>query len=324
MILITGNAGFVGTYLTASLLKGGLKLSGIDIVPAKNTDVRQIVGNILDRNTVLEAMQDVDTVIHLAAAHKDFGITKDQYFDVNVNGTKNLLEAASNMGVKKFIFYSSVSVYGEQSPTTEETPPQPYNYYGASKLAAEQEVQKWANEDSSRTVIIIRPTVVFGIGSKANIFRLIRQVCDGPFLQVGNGENIKSIAYVENLVEATIFLLERCSQGLHIFNYADEPHYKTLDLVNLIRSLAGEKQSGFYIPLWIAVLGGYGFDVLGKLTGIDFPITASRMKKFSMSTHHQATKIRSFGFVPPYSIEEGLRKNIEWYLMEKKSKQTAL
>jgi len=107
-------------------------------------------------------------------------------------------------------------VYGEQSSTTEETAPRPINPYGASKLAAEQEIVRWANEDKSRTAIILRPTVVFGPHSKANIFRLIRQVCDGRFLMVGSGKNIKSIVYVKNLVDATIYLKDKCQAGLHI------------------------------------------------------------------------------------------------------------
>ncbi len=315
MILITGNAGFIGTYLTSVFLKNGSEVRGLDIHPRTDVELgfTQVEGNILDRNIVRQSMVDIDTIIHLAAEHKDFGVTEVEYFKVNEQGTKVLLEEASKSGIKKFIFYSSVAVYGAQSGTTEDTPPAPNNPYGASKLAAETLVTSWCKEDPSRTAIIIRPTVVFGPNSKANIFRLIRQVCDGRFMMIGNGENIKSVAYVENLVAATVFAMEHCSKGLHTFNYADEPHLKTKDLVSLIRKVSGRKSRRFYIPLNLAVMGGKFFDVLAKITGKDFSITGARMKKFATPTFHKAEKIRSLGFTRRYSIEEGLKKNIAWY-----------
>jgi nucleoside-diphosphate-sugar epimerase len=320
MILITGNAGFIGKYLTSSLLEKGQEVRGIDIRPRMDSlaGFKQINGNVLDKDIVRQSMAGIDCVIHLAAEHKDFGITEDKYFKTNVDGTKTLLDAASETGIKKFVFYSSVAVYGAQSSTTEETAPRPINPYGASKLAAEKEITRWANDDKSRTAIILRPTVVFGPNNRANIFRLIKQICDGTFLMVGRGDNIKSIAYVENLVDATIYIMERCSPGIHILNYADEPHLQTKELVNLIGRIAEKKPSKFFIPLDIAAVGGYGFDILGKITGIDFPITAARMKKFTMPTYHRAERIRSFGFIPKYSIEEGLKRNVEWYLGKKK------
>jgi nucleoside-diphosphate-sugar epimerase len=315
MIFLTGNAGFIGKYLTTLLIGKGNSLRGIDIRPRKDIvyGFTQVEGNILDGTIVCQSMKDIDTIIHLAAEHKDFGVTEADYFRVNEQGTKTLLEEATNTRIKKFIFYSSVAVYGAQSNTTEETPPVPNNPYGASKLAAERLVTAWAKEDPSRTAIIIRPTVVFGPHSKANIFRLIRQVCDGRFLMVGNGANVKSIAYVRNLVDATIYLKEKCRNGLHVFNYADEPHLQTKDLVRLIGTIAGRKPQRFYIPLSLAVAGGSGFDLLGKMTGIDFPINTARLKKFTMPTHHHAKKIRDFGFTPRFTIEEGLRQHIEWY-----------
>jgi GlcNAc-P-P-Und epimerase len=321
MILLTGNVGFIGKYLTNVLLGKGHGVRGLDVRPQADAQdgFTQINGNILDKNIVKQSMTGIESIIHLAAEHKDFGITEEDYFKTNLDGTKILLNAATEAGVKKFIFYSSVAVYGDQSSTTEETTPRPANPYGASKLAAEKEIIKWAEEDRSRMAIIIRPTVVFGPNNRANIFRLIKQVCDGTFLMVGRGENIKSIAYVENLVDATIYLLDRCSAGINIVNYADEPHLQTKELVNLIGRIAGRRPNNFFIPLSFASAGGFGFDILGKITGIDFPITAARMKKFTVSTYHRAERIRSLGFKPKYSIEEGLKRNVEWYFGQKKA-----
>ena len=169
MHLMTGNAGFIGKYLTSALINAGQEVRGLDIRPRKDMEkgFTQREGNILDKDIVREAMVGIDSIIHLAAEHKDFGISKEEYFKVNGEGTKVLLDAAAEMNIKKFIFYSSVAVYGSCQPSSDDTIPQPNNFYGASKLRAEEEIREWARADASRRVVIIRPTVVYGPGNHA-------------------------------------------------------------------------------------------------------------------------------------------------------------
>lgn len=321
MILITGNAGFIGKYLTNALLKKEYKIQGLDIRPRRDTldGFTQIDGNILDREAVCTAMAGTDCVIHLAAEHKDFGISKEQYYKVNVEGTKVILEIASESQIKKFIFYSSVAVYGAQQPSSDGTSPKPNNEYGISKYQAETAIVDWAQKDKSRNVLIIRPTVVFGPRNQANIFRLVKQVCDGNFIWVGNGSNIKSIAYVENLVDATIFLLERLVEGMRAVNYADMPHLTTKEIVSMIAQKAGVKMPKRKIPLPVAIPAASVFTILGNLMNKDYPITSARIRKFNTSTCHKAEKIFSMGFIPRFSIEEGLEKMVNWYLEQKNS-----
>lgn len=320
-VFVTGDAGFIGRGIVQRLLSQGSIVSGLDTMSTdfRNDAYRQHHGSILDSSAVREAMKGVDVVIHLAAEHKDFGVTQDSYFRVNRDGTKRLLAAAAELNVKKFIFFSSVAVYGDQDIPNEETVPQPSNNYGVSKLAAEELVVSWAAKDSKRSATIIRPTVVFGPHSRANIFKLIAYVCDRRFIWIGNGENIKSIAYVENLVDATMFLMERATPGLEIFNYADEPHMTTRELVDLIASTAKVPFPKRSIPLGVALTGACLFDILAKLTGRDFSINSARIRKFNTSTCYRAEKIRSLGFTPRYSIAQGLQHNIRWYIEEKKA-----
>jgi nucleoside-diphosphate-sugar epimerase len=315
-ILVTGDSGFIGSYLTKYLEDNGHQVFGIDINPQKKNEVRYrfCVGDILDESSLSKTPQDIDCIIHLAAAHKDFGISKEEYYRVNVDGMSSLLRFANERRIKKFIFYSSVAVYGENQPSTEITAPKPINHYGGSKLEAEMILKKWSENDLQREVVIIRPAVVFGPLNVANIFKLIKQVCDGKFFWVGDGRNIKSIAYVENLVEATVFLLNRMVAGCETFNYSDEPHIETHQLVAIISKISGRKVSRFHIPLSFAVLAAKVFDFLGKITRYDFPITSARLLKFNTSTEHRSDKIRGIGFQPSHTIEEGLQKNIQWYM----------
>ncbi|MFA6540357.1 MAG: NAD(P)-dependent oxidoreductase [Bacteroidota bacterium] len=316
MILITGDSGFIGSYLTKALMRSGLEVYGIDINSKKKYEInyQYIVGDILDDSSLSKLPADIDCIVHLAAAHKDFGISKEGYYRVNVDGMRSLLRFANERQIKKFLFYSTVAVYGENQPSTEATPPNPVNHYGESKLEAEKILALWGKENPEREIIIIRPAVVFGPLNVANIFKLIKQVCDGNFLWVGDGKNVKSIAYVENLVEATIFLLNRMEPGITIFNYSDEPHLQTRELVAIVAKLSSRKVSNFHIPLSVAVMSAKIIDFIGKIMQYDFPITSARIVKFNTSTEHRSEKIRKIGFHPPCTIEEGLQKNIQWYM----------
>ena len=321
MILITGNAGFIGKYLTSVLIGNGNEVQGLDIRPRKDIEkgFTQMEGNILDKDVAREAMIGVDSIVHLAAEHKDFGISKEEYFKVNVKGTQVLLEAASEQNIKNFIFYSSVAVYGSNQPSSDTTMPQPNNYYGASKLKAEEVIREWVRKDASRKVVILRPTVVYGPRNHANIFRLVKQVSDGKFIWVGNGSDIKSVAYVENVVDATVFISSRMEEGLHIYNYADSPHLTTKEIVHIIAASAGVNEPKIKIPWSFAMAAASTFDILGNLFGIDFPITSARIRKFNTPTCHKAEKIFALGFRPRFTIKEGLEKMVKWYIEQREN-----
>lgn len=315
-VLVTGDSGFIGNYLTSKLVRNGYPVVGIDINPNEDSFEQhpQIIANILDRESLARAMKRVDSIIHLAAEHKDFGITKEEYFKVNKEGTETLLDCAAEYDVKKFIFFSSVAVYGNQQCTTEETSPKPVNPYGASKLAAEVAIKDWVDQDHTRLAIIVRPTVVFGPMNTANIFRLIKHVCDGRFRWVGHGTCVKSVAYVQNLVDATVFLLGKMRTGIHIFNYSDVPHMTTQQLVDLISKKAGVRVSRLRVPLGLGLFIAKVFDILGRVLKHDFSLTSERIRKFNTPTLHHAEKIRVWGFKPSYSLEEGFESNVNWYL----------
>lgn len=314
-IAVTGDSGFIGSYLTRALMEQGHSVCGIDLNPQKKYEIHYpaVTGDILDGAALDQLPQDIDCIIHLAAAHKDFGVTQEEYYRVNVDGMRSLLKFASKRGIDRFIFYSTVAVYGDNQPSDESTAPAPINHYGGSKLEAEGVLKEWTAGNSARASVIIRPSVVFGPLNVANIFKLIKQVCDGKFFWVGDGKNVKSIAYVENIVEATLFLLNRLSPGIQLYNYSDEPHMQTRDLVAMISRLSKKPVSSFHIPLSAALVAAGIFDVLGRISGYDFPITSARIKKFNTSTEHRSGKIRSEGFRPSHTLEEGIEKNIHWY-----------
>lgn len=319
-ILTTGGGGFVGTYLCNSLVNEGHKIRIIDEIEerAQNSKFEYIHGSILNKEALLESMKNIDFVVHLAAKHRFFGVTKQEYYQVNEQGTRNLLSAMAKMNVRKLVFFSSVAVYGDVIDfTTESTDPHPNNHYGKSKLAAEKVVAEWVKNDPSRLAIIIRPTVIFGPYNKGNVYRLIRQIYYRSYVPIGKGKNIKSVAYVENLIDATLFLMNSNLNGFEIFNYADEPHLEYGELVKLIYQNLNRKSPGFSLPPGTMLKTALIFDKLFKFLGIEFSLKTA-IEKINKSTYHKADKLKRMGFVQRYSVQEGIKKMIEWYLSSKK------
>jgi nucleoside-diphosphate-sugar epimerase len=321
-ILITGSSGFIARFLIPALAAKGHAVIGIDnrTGPAFGDYFRFVHGNILDDGALESAMSDVDLIIHLAAEHKDFGIPESLYYQVNVDGTEKLLQHAGRRRIRNFIFFSSVAVYGDSPvPTNETSAPAPESPYGKSKLLAEKRLEAWAGQAPDRKVVIVRPTVIFGPYNYANMYRLVQSVARRRYVGVGDGANIKSIGYVENIAAAASFLTERMEPGVEIYNYADSPHMPTRDLIACIAKSLRVKVPSLRIPTPLAVACAFPLDLIARAMKKDLPLTAKRIAKFTISTQHHADKLLRAGFVPPCSLETGIQRTTAWYSADRRT-----
>lgn len=317
-ILVTGSDGFIGKHLICALLEDEHRIKGMDIQSGVICEKKyeKIIADVCDKQAVENAVKGVDLIIHLAAKHHDFGISRDEFFAANEGGTKNLLEAATKEKVRKIIFCSSAAVYGA-SEADDNTIPSPVSDYGSSKLAAEKAIEAWIKKDSSNSAVIIRPTVVFGIENLANMYNLIDKIITKRFFWIGEGENIKSVAYVENLIAAILFMMKNMKIGYQTYNYSDEPQMTTKQMVDIIARYSNSAVPKLKIPLLVAEIGGWITDIASKFTKINFPITGARIKKFKTQTLFKSDRIRKAGFKQPVPLEDGFRKTVEWYLSQK-------
>ncbi len=316
--LLTGSSGYIGSRLVPRLSQKGHTLRGVDRNDQKVNDLSTFVhGDLCDLEVAREAVNGVDQILHLAAAKGDWGISEEEYYRDNLDATRNVIEAGVEAGVKDWVFYSTVSTLGpHHEAVDEETGFNAINPYGASKAEAEKLFHQLAEDDPEVRVLIIRPSVVYGPGNppSTNIYRLVDAIYNRRFAVVGSGEAIKSTSYIENLLEATLFLMERMEQGVQTYIYVDEPALTTGTLVERIYKLLGKSPPSWHIPLSVASPIATVSDWAADLTGIDFPITAARIEKFNRSTNFDASKIREEGFEQPVSNENALRTTVEWHL----------
>lgn len=309
-ITIIGGSGFVGTKLIGNLIDTPT-LNLINIDKQQSSSYPQItkIANVLDKVRLKELLKGQDVVILLAAEHRDDVSPTSLYYDVNVEGMRHTLEAMEANGVNRLIFTSSVAVYGLDKDNPDESfPADAFNHYGKSKWEAEQVLQEWYKTHSDWNVNIVRPTVIFGEGNRGNVFNLLNQIASGKFMMIGDGKNQKSMSYVGNVVAFLEFLIQHKREGYNVYNYVDKPDFTTNDLVYHTGEILGKKIPTTHIPYWIGMLGGYGFDVLAFISRKKLTISSVRVKKFCAVTKYDSTKAMSSGFVPPYSMEEGLRR----------------
>ena len=310
-ICVIGGSGFVGTRLI-SLLKDDKTVLNLDKAPSALHGVLTQTGDVREPESYTSQLAGQDVVILLAAEHRDDVSPTSLYYDVNVEGMLNVLNAMDVQGVKNIVFTSSVAIYGMNQPTppTETSPEAPFNHYGKSKWQAEQVLQKWIAKGEERNALVIRPTVIFGEENRGNVFNLLKQIYTGKFLMIGNGRNRKSMAYVGNIVAFMKYKLEAEFSGMEIFNYVDKPDFDMNTLVSEIYRHKGLSAPKLRIPYPIGILGGYCFDLLAKVTGKKLPISSIRVKKFCSSTEINADKLEVSGFVRPMDFKEGLQQTL--------------
>ena len=311
LISIVGGSGFVGTALSNSLAKkqvvfriGDLKKSARFSDKSDILDVRSVVD--------LETKLAGDMVVNLAAVHRDDITDRDEYYSTNVEGARVLCEVCEEKGINKIVFTSSVAVYGfAPSGTGEDGSISPFNEYGRTKALAEDVYREWREKDpENRSLIIVRPTVVFGEGNRGNVYNLLNQINSGAFAMIGNGKNKKSMAYVENLSAFLVKCIES-DKKYAVYNYVDTPDFTMNELVSLVRGkLRGKSSVGIRIPEFIGLMAGYTADVLAKL-GVKLPISSIRVKKFCASSEFSSAKHELDGFEAPYTLQEGLDRTLE-------------
>lgn len=320
-IVLIGASGFVGTRLIDLLKQDADKysLKNVDLLPSHFFNDITVIGDVRDQAQMDEQLREADVVVLLAAQHRDDVTPISLYYDTNVGGMKVTLNSMEKNGIKRLIFFSSVAVYGlNKKNPNEEHPADPFNHYGKSKWQAEEVLQGWYKTHPDWNINIIRPTVIFGERNRGNVYNLLKQISSGKFLMVGKGENVKSMAYVGNIVAFVKFMIDNCTTGYNVFNYIDKPDTNMNDLVALVEKVLKKNIPSTHFPYWMGMMGGYCFDILAKITGKKFTISSVRVKKFCAVTQFDSTKAMTSGFVPPYTLQEGLARTLEFEFVHPK------
>lgn len=314
MVLVTGATGFVGRHITRMLLAYGWSVKAAvrsrDRLAHLDPAVQGYVVGPIDGTTDWgDILQRVDVVVHLAARVHVLRDTDanplESYREVNVYGTRRLLEACVESGVRRFVFMSSVKAVGEatatEDPFTEVDSCNPEDAYGLSKLEAEQIVMDYGRSGKIE-VTILRPPLVYGPGVKANFYRLMRAVDAGLPLPFKNVDNKRSMVYVKNLVDAVRVCCEHPGAVNQVFFVADDQPLATPELISEIAAAMGKRPRLIGVP--VSMLQG-----VARLFGM-----TEEINRLIGSLVVSIEKIkRLLNWSPPWSVSEGIRNTVNWY-----------
>jgi nucleoside-diphosphate-sugar epimerase len=312
-IAVIGGSGFIGTRLTDLLLDAEHDVRIVD----KNDSVKypqlRRVGDVRNTAEIVDACRGCDVIYNLAAEHRDDVRPISLYDDVNVQGARNVCEAAVALGINEIVFTSTVAIYGFSEQELDENAAINYiNDYGRTKYEAEQVYLEWVKGDPARRLRMVRPTAVFGEGNRGNVYNLIRQLGKKHFLMVGDGSNRKSIAYVGNIAKFLVFLMGLEGEQTEIFNYADKPDLQMKELVPTVREAFG---FGASLPMKLPFSLVYPIagllDLIAVVTNKSFPVSRVRIHKFRSNSQFSTAKLLAAGFEPEFDLRDALSRTIK-------------
>lgn len=318
MVCIVGGSGFIGTRLSQCFAKSGQAFNIVDKAPSRAFPGHVQLADVRNLDALRQSITSNVPLINLAAEHRDDVRPLSLYDEVNVGGARNLCTVAREKNIRTIVFTSTVAVYGFAPIGTDESGKvAPFNDYGRTKYEAEQVFKAWqAEAPRERTLVIIRPTVVFGEQNRGNVYNLLRQIASGRFVMVGSGQNRKSMAYVENVAAFIEYSLS-FKPGVHIYNFIDKPDFTMNQLVGAVKRMLGQhEQIGFRLPYAVGYAIGKGFDLVAAITGKRLAISSIRVKKFCANSVYN-TAINETGFVPPVPLSQALEQTIRHEFIEK-------
>jgi nucleoside-diphosphate-sugar epimerase len=312
-ILVTGASGFVGQALCAELVGRGYLVraairTNADLVPA-GCEILQI-NNISASTDWSAALEDVDTVIHLAARvhvmRENLLNPLEEFRNVNVKGTEQLARAAAANGVTRFVYVSSVKVNGESTidgeRLNEASLPKPLDAYGRSKWEAEQVLHQIESQ-TGLGIVVIRPPLVYGPNVKGNFARMLEMLRQGIPLPLASVRNLRSLIYVRNLVDALIVCATTSKAVGNTYLVSDGEDMSTPDLLKYMGNAIDCPVRLFPFPLAF-------LNFIGRVIR-----RSNQVSRLVGSLRVDTSKIRNeLGWIPPFSAQQGLHATGEYFV----------
>lgn len=321
-VLITGGTGFIGSRLALRCRAGG---DEVRVLAQRNTEAEEenargleaegvevIEGSVTGPSAARRACGEVEVVYHLAAAQHEANVPDSHYYEVNVQGTRNMLEAAAEAGVQRFVHGSTIGVYGlgNGGPVTDATPLDPDNIYGVTKLEGEKVVRTYFDR---MAIPIVRISETYGPGDR-RLLKLFRGIAARRFVRIGRGRNLHHPIYIDDLVDGLRLAADRPTAAGKTFVLAGPAAITTDEMIDAISSAVGRKPPRLRVPLWPLTAAAVTLEKLLRPIGIQPPLHHRRMNFFVKSFHFDRTGAEeTLGFRPTTGFPEGARRTAEWY-----------
>jgi nucleoside-diphosphate-sugar epimerase len=317
-VLVTGAPGWLGTRLVELLCSKGYDTrcfvlnKGIDLSPIKKFNIEIIEGDITKKETITDAVKNIDTVVHCIGLIHPKKI--NDLYKINTQGTKNILEKSVESNVKKFIYISSNSAQGcnikREVLMKESDKERPEKNYGKSKYMAERVVRTFQNTGKINTVIL-RPCWFYGPGQPERQTRLMKMIKSGRPLIFGDGKNLRSMSYIDNIIDAIILAMNKDIANGKTYWIADKKPYETIEIYNIIADILGVKIKPHFVPKIVSLSLDIADDILQAI-GLyiqEVHVGGELIRDIACDISKAQKEL---GYNPKIGLREGMKRSVEW------------
>ncbi len=320
--LVTGANGFIGSNLVKRLIKEGYKVNSLvrkssDLKFLKEVATKLFYGDITDKESLPAAFKGGDKVFHVAGLAADWG-PYSLFEKINFEGTKNVAEVASNAGVKRFVYISTVAFHGfGKTNMTEDTPPaKKLIPYAKTKYLAEQWLWDFA-KSTGMEITAVRPGNVFGINDRTFISKYIDALLKGKFAEINRGRSKTCPVYIENLVDIMILVSNEQKAVNNAYIATDGLDITWHRFNTALAESLNVKLPDISIPYPVAMAAAqvyYRLHELLKIKSEPF-LTPYRVNNGGKDYHFSIEKLKThFNYSPKTGLREALNRTVEWYL----------
>lgn len=322
-VLVTGANGCTGSCLANELaLRGNvvrafvrqssdLSLLDKDLIDKGNLQL--VYGDLTDASSVEQAVAGTEHVYHIAALYRAAKFPDQAYWDVNVEGTRRVLESAAKHHVQRVLHCSTIGVHGgvDEVPATEGTRYAPSDIYQQTKLEGEKLAQ--AAIERGQPVTIVRPAGIYGPGD-TRFLKLFSMVRNRRFIMFGSGKTLMHMVFLDDLVRGMIQAVEHEGGLGKTMILAGEDYCSLNELAALVAAATNVPPPTLRIPLWPLMSAALACETLCKPLGIEPPLHRRRAAFFTKNRAFSIARAKqAIGYQPQVDLAVGLRRTADWY-----------
>jgi len=323
-LLVTGGTGFIGSHLAEDARCRGAEVVvlGLTDRPEEQANaalleglgVRVLPGSVTDAALCARAMEGVTHVYHLAVAMREAGMTDEYFEEINLGGTRRLLETASARGLQRFVYCSTIGIFGHRAAgiTNEDSPLRPGNVYERTKVAAEGMARDF-HARVGLPVVILRPADVYG-PRDYRLLKLFRGVVAGRFPLFGDGKGRRHMVFVDDVVAAFRLASEEDGAVGQALIIAGPESCTLRELIDAIARASGQRRFGWRLPLAPMLAAAAVVEDVSTALKVTPPIYRRRMDFFHSDSAFDTSRARRvLRWEPKVHLNEGVVRTLEAY-----------
>jgi len=319
MIAVTGATGFLGSHLCERFIEDGddVRVFVRDVKKAASYEGRAeriVVGDVTDEHAMADLMRGAEVAVHLVSNFRVASGSPESYREINVEGTKNALNAARAAGVKRFVYCSTIGVHGnvKESPATEDSPYNPGDLYQETKTEAEKFCLDEAKKEGME-IVVVRPTSMYGPGDM-RMLKMFKMLAKRTFFTVGPCQENFHAVYIDDVVNGFLAAIKTPGISGQVFFIGGAEYVTLKAYIDTAAAAVGAPPPFLHFPYWFFYGAAVVCESICVPLRIEPPLHRRRVRFFKNNRAFSIEKARNvLGYEPTVSLDDGMKRTVAWY-----------